>query len=230
MKSKKVELYKILIFIILILIIAGIVIRVIPIFRNITTIEGRANFKNEIQNMGISGVFTIIGLMIVQIFLVILPGEPVEFLAGMCYGAIGGLLVIYLGTFISTIIIYFSVKKWGRKFIYNFIEKEKIDKWEKSKLLSNKKKLYTILFLLFFTPGLPKDILVYLGGLLPVDSTKFILISTLARFPSIITSTIAGSNILEGNWIIVIVMYLITLIFSLIILRIKFKNEEIPSV
>lgn len=229
MENKKIKIFKICIFIALILILVGLTIKLIPVFKSIITEQGRNDLKNEIENMGISGIFIIVGLMIVQIFLVILPGEPVEFLAGMCYGPIGGLLVIYLGTFISTIIIFFAVKKWGRNFIYSFIEKEKMDKWEHSKLFSNKKKTYTILFLLFFTPGLPKDILVYLGGLLPINSTKFILISTFARFPSIITSTIAGSNVVEGNWLVVIGMYLITLVFCLIMLRTKFKDEKLPN-
>ena len=44
-------------------------------------------------------------------------GEPVEVLAGMSYGPIGGLFVIFLGAFISSVIIFFAVRKFGRNFL-----------------------------------------------------------------------------------------------------------------
>ncbi len=227
MKNNKVKIFKLFVFILLLLILLWLTLKILPIFKDILTEEGRINFKNEIQNMGVLGIFTIIGLMIIQVFLAILPGEPVELLAGMCYGTIGGLLIIYVGSIISTSIIFLAVRKFGREFIYNFIEKEKIDKWENSKLFSNKEKLYAVLFVLFFIPGFPKDIFVYLGGLLPVEPSKFIIITSIARFPSIITSTIAGSNIVMGNWNVVIGIYVITFAISLLILGIKLRKERV---
>ena len=227
MKNNKVKIFKLFVFILLLLILLWLTLKILPIFKDILTEDGRINFKNEIQNMGVLGIFTIIGLMIIQVFLAILPGEPVELLAGMCYGTIGGLLIIYVGSIISTSIIFLAVRKFGREFIYNFIEKEKIDKWENSKLFSNKEKLYAVLFVLFFIPGFPKDIFVYLGGLLPVEPSKFIIITSIARFPSIITSTIAGSNIVMGNWNVVIGIYVITFAISLLILGIKLRKERV---
>ena len=51
------------------------------------------------------------------------------------------------------------------------------DYWENISALS-------FLFLLFFIPGTPKDVLIYLGPFLPVRPHAFFLISTLARIPS----------------------------------------------
>ena len=39
---------------------------------------------------------------IAQIFLAILPGEPLEILAGMCYGTVGGTIFILVSVFITT--------------------------------------------------------------------------------------------------------------------------------
>lgn len=164
--------------------------------------------------------------MVVQIFLPILPGEPVEVLAGMSYGPIGGLLVIFLGAFLSSLIIFFTVRKFGRGFLYSFISKEKIEKMENSKMFSDPKKVYTILFILFFIPGTPKDLFVYVAGLLPIKPVKFLLISTFARFPSIISSTIAGSNLVDGNWVVIGVTYGITFAFAGIILYFFNRKEK----
>ena len=165
--------------------------------------------------------------MIIQIFLPILPGEPVELLAGMSYGAIGGLIIVFLGAFVSSFIIFFAVRKFGKNFIYAFVSKEKIEKLEKSKILSNQKRLDMILFVLFLIPGTPKDLFVYIGGLLPIKPMKFLLISTFARFPSIVSSTIAGSNLIAGNWIVVAITYIITFLIAALIIYVFNKNEKV---
>lgn len=201
----------------------------LPIFKSIATEEGRNNFKTNVQNSGVQGVLMIIGLMFAQIFFPILPGEPVELLAGMCFGTWGGLLVLYVGVFLMTLLIYFLVRKFGRDFICTFVSEEKISKIENSEIWNNPAKIRTLLFLSFFIPGLPKDIFVYIGGLLPINPVEFLLISTLARFPSIISSTIAGSNILYGNWSIILITYAITFLVSGMLLLLLNKKPDIRS-
>lgn len=201
----------------------------LPIFKSIATEEGRNNFKTNVQNSGVQGVLMIIGLMFAQIFFPILPGEPVELLAGMCFGTWGGLLVLYVGVFLMTLLIYFLVRKFGRDFICTFVSEEKISKIENSEIWNNPAKIRTLLFLSFFIPGLPKDIFVYIGGLLPINPVEFLLISTLARFPSIISSTIAGSNILYGNWSIILITYAITFLVSGMLLLLLNKKPDIKS-
>ncbi|MCI8518914.1 MAG: hypothetical protein HFJ51_02050 [Clostridia bacterium] len=137
------------------------------------------------------------------------------------------MLVIFAGAFISSCAIFFAVRKFGRGFLYSFVSKEKIEKLENSKLFSNPKRIYTILFILFFIPGTPKDLFVYLAGLLPIKPAKFLLISTFARFPSIISSTIAGSSLVEGNWKMIIITYAITFALAGIIAYIFSKREKV---
>ena len=71
----------------------------------------------------------------------------------------------------------------------------KVEKIENSKVFQNPKKIEFIMLILFLIPGTPKDLLVYVAGLLPIKPLKFIIISTFARFPSVITSTLAGENV-----------------------------------
>ncbi len=214
--SKKVRIFKILVLIAVIAILIVATIQLWPMMKNLTTEQGRNNFKETVQGTGIVGFMMLMGLELAQIFLAFLPGEPLEILAGMCYGAVGGTLFILFSVFISTTILYFIVRKFGKNFIYEFISKEKIDKIENSKIFNNPKKIEKILIILFFIPGTPKDFLVYLGGILPVKPLRFILISTFARFPSIISSTLVGANIMQGSWKAGIALYGTVLIFVII--------------
>lgn len=226
---KKRKILNIIIIITVIIIFALAIAYLAPIMKNISTKEGKIEFKEKIDNLGIVGLIMIFGLEVAQIFLVVIPGEPLEILAGMCYGNIGGTIFITLSVFITTAILFFLVRKYGRKFVYKSFKKEKVDKLENNKILRNPKKVEMIMTILFLIPGTPKDLLVYIGGLLPIKPLKFILISTFARFPSVISSTIVGSRLVEGDIKTSAIVYAVTFLGTAIVLtliNIFDKNKE----
>ena len=228
--QKKIKIIKIILTILVLVLLAIFFFKIAPFMMDLSTTDGQIAFKNKINSMGFLGVVLLFGLQILQILLVVLPGEPFEVLAGMCYGTWGGWLFITLSVFITTTIIFFSVRKLGQKYLYNFFKKEKIEKIMNSKLLKNETNLEIVLSLIFFLPVTPKDLFVYIGGLLPIKPAKFILIATLVRFPSVITSTMVGANISNGNWKTSLLIYLITFIITaviLIILTMRDKNKEL---
>ena len=227
-KSKAIKLIALIITLAILLIAT---IYMIPIIKQINTLEGQTQFKEKITNSGITGILILFGLELAQVVLAILPGEPVELLAGICFGPIWGTIFLMISVFIVTLIIYFFVKKYGRDFIYEFFPKEKVNKLENSKLFKDPQKIETVMALLFLIPGTPKDLLVYIGGLLPIKTSRFLAISTLLRFPSIISSTIAGNNLLEGKWKISILAYVITFIITFVVIYVvnKFDKNKITE-
>lgn len=223
---KKTKILKLVTLIITIAILIIATVYLAPIIKEINTTEGQIIFKEKIKNSGIAGVAILFGLEIAQVILAILPGEPIEILAGICYGPIWGTVFLMISIFLITCAIYFLVKKYGRKFIYEFFPEEKVSKLENSKLFKEEKKIEMVMVALFLIPGTPKDLLVYLGGLLPIKTARFLAISTLLRFPSIISSTILGSNILEGKWQIGVLAYIITFVITFIVVLIVNKIDK----
>ena len=142
-KKEKVKIFKLILLIIVLLISIGIILYLFPVMKNLATIEGQVAFKEKVDNSGIMGLLLLFGLQVAQIFLIIVPGEPL----------------------------------------------------------------------------------------------KFILISTFARFPSVITSTLAGEQLAIGDWKMSIMLYGIILIFVAILVFIinkldkdKITKEAINSV
>ena len=209
-RKTKIKIFKIIIMILVIALLIGITIYLFPVIKNLSTSEGQMEFKNKVNKSGFLGMLTLFGLQVAQIFLFILPGEPLEILAGMCYGGIGGTIFITVSVFIISTAIFFIVRKLGKKFVYDFCSEEKVKKIENSKLFKNAKKIESIMLILFIIPGTPKDLLVYIAGLLPIKPFRFIMISTFARLPSVISSTFAGSNLLAGDWKVSIIIYAMT--------------------
>lgn len=221
--KRKSKLFKITITVISLVALIVILMYFLPIIKNIITPEGRIEFKNKINELGFWGILLLFALQLIQIFLIIIPGEPLEILAGMCYGTLGGTIFIAISSAIVTTLIILLVRLLGRKFVYEFFSEEKIKKLENSKMFKNPKRLEWIMIILFVIPGTPKDLLVYISALLPIDPFKFILISTIARMPSIISSTLAGSTLANGKWGATIIVYIIT--FALIGIAIFLINK-----
>ena len=226
MKLKKTTIFKIILAIIALAICIAVIIYLFPIVKNLSTQEGQLEFKEKIDNLGFLGLLMLFGIQFAQIFLIVIPGEPIEILAGMCYGGIGGTIFITVSVAILTTLILFMVRKLGRKFVYDFCNKDQIEKIENSKLMKNTEKIEFIMLILFLIPGTPKDLLVYIGGLLPIKPLRFILISTFARLPSVVSSTFAGENIAAGDWTFSIIIYVATFIIIGLIIFIVNKFDK----
>ena len=82
------------------------------------------------------------------------------------------------------------------------------------------------MIILFLIPGTPKDLLTYIGAILPINPIKFILISTFVRFPSVISSTLAGANIASGNFKSMIIVYVVTIIITALAIFISTKMDK----
>ena len=230
-KINKFKTIRILILIFLLIIIISLIVYLFPVMRNLSTYEGQLEFKEKVEDSGIYGFLTLLALQFAQIFLVIVPGEPLEILAGMCYGAIGGTIFILFSVAVTTTIIFLIVRRFGKKFIYQSFDKSKIDRIEKSKIFQNPGKIEFILAMCFAITGAPKDILIYVGGLLPIKPIRFIMISTFCRLPSIVSSTIVGQYFSKGNWKISVIIYIITFALTFLGLYIVkiFDKEKITE-
>ena len=209
-KNKKLKIVKFIMFIIVIIAMIGMTVYLFPVMKNLSTYEGQIAFKEKVNNSGVWGFLALLGLQFAQIFLVVLPGEPLEILAGMCYGAVGGMFFIFFSVALTTTVIYLLVRKFGKELIYDSFGKEKIEKIENSKAFQNPKNLEFIFAICFAIVGTPKDLLTYLGAFFPIKPIRFIAIATFCRFPSIISSTIVGQYFSQGNWEVSIIVYLIT--------------------
>lgn len=223
------ELLKNSIPIIIFLAVMGVLTLVFwPYIERLGTEEGRIAFKTWIDSLGFGGWLVTLGIQLLQIFVAFIPGEPVEILLGYVWGPWLGMLTCLIGIFIGTLTIFLLVRKLGMKFVKNVVGTDDLSKY---KFLSDKNKVDITVFILFFIPGTPKDALTYIAPIAPISPIKYLLIATFARIPSIITSTLLGDSIAEGDWIFAVLVFAFTAVISLvgIILGNKFvekKNEN----
>lgn len=148
-----------------------------------------------------------------QTVIKIIPAEPLEIGSGYLYGTWGGMFLCILGTMLGSLVIIALSKVFGRKLVNAFIPIEKIDSL---KFLQNKKRVYWTLFFIYLIPGTPKDILTYAASITNINMKKFLLITGIARIPSILTSTWCGEQLINKNYVMAAVIFVATLLLSVI--------------
>lgn len=202
--------------------IAGITAVLFPYVERLSDPQAQKTIEAWIDKMGIMGFLVVLGIQILQVVIAFIPGELVEIFSGALYGTVGGLLICLSGCVIASTIIFSLSKRYGKPLLYGLFGKEKVQgfKW-----LQDSRKYSMVTFILFFVPGTPKDMLTYIVGITNMSIREFIGISTLARIPSILSSTIIGSTIRQGEWEISLFVFLVTGIIGIV--GIGFKERII---
>lgn len=183
-------------------------------------------FREFIESFGWAARFVALGVQMLQVVVALIPGEAVEIGLGYAFGAFEGTLICYAGVILASSAVFLLVRKFGVKLLEVFFPVEKINdlKW-----INNEKKLMYTIFILFLIPGTPKDVLTYFVGLTKIKLGEFLVISSLARFPSVISSTAGGALASSENYFGAVIVFAVTALISvcgLIIYNKLLKRKE----
>ena len=200
--KKKTSILKILSIIAGILISILLIVALLPLF---ASYKDTKTLSAYVESFGIWGAFVLLAIQIIQIVIAIIPGELTEFVSGTLYGAIFGSLISVSGVVIGQFLVFILVKWLGAKFAWKMVSGKE---FKKLKFLNDEKKLDLTIFLLFFIPGTPKDVLTYFVPMTKIKLDRFLLLSSVARLPSIISSAYAGATFAEGDFSKTLIAYL----------------------
>ncbi len=168
-------------------------------------------FRQWIDQQGFWGRFLLVGMIILQVVVAVIPGEVIEIGAGYAFGAWEGTFLVLLGAAIGSAFIFLLTKKLGIKMVEAFVPREKINEL---RFINTEKKRNLFVFISFFIPGTPKDLLTYFMGLTSMKLPSFLLISSFARIPSVITSTIGGHALGLQDYTFAVIVFVITIVIS----------------
>jgi uncharacterized membrane protein YdjX (TVP38/TMEM64 family) len=153
-------------------------------------------FNRFIKEQGAMGRITFFGFQVMQGFLPI-PMELTAVAGGYAFGRLQGTVLTLCAVMTSTTIIFQITKMFGHRLIDLFFTREQQHGARRyfSRRVGN-----TLTWLLFLIPGTPKRIFVFTAGLVPQNFRRFLLVSTLARVPSLLACTFCGYALENGNY------------------------------
>ncbi|NLU25198.1 MAG: TVP38/TMEM64 family protein [Clostridiales bacterium] len=184
------------------------------------------HFRLWVDQHGLWGRAAYVGMMLLQVFVAVIPGEPLEIGGGYTFGAVEGTLLCMLGASLGSFLVFAFVRRFGMRAVEIFFPKEKI---QSLRFLQSSRKRDVLFFFIFMIPGTPKDLLCYFAGLTDMKLTTWFLICTVGRIPSIVTSTVGGDALGGKNYWFAIIVFAVTVAVSvtgLLIYQIICKRQE----
>ena len=220
---KKIQVFLTVVkFLLLLLILIGVPFLIYisnpDILYNFRSVDAVNSFLNKHQT---TGIFLYIGMQIVQVIIVFLPGQALQFAAGYAFKVIVAYLISIIGIAGGTIITFYLGKLLGKDMVYLIFGENRIHRFVHA---LNSKKGITIIILLYLFPGIPKDLFSYAAGISEVRMLPFLVISLLARTPALMASILVGNMLRSESYIAMIIVIAIVIILAVlgVIFRKKF--------
>ena len=176
-----------------------------------------------IQSYGHWGALIFIGIQIFQIVLPPIPGRVVQIAGGYIFGLWLGTLYLVIGSLLGSFIAFYAARVIGFPLVEAFVPP---DKFERLNEVMERSKTDFAVFLAFFIPAFPKDLLTYVAGLTPVSGPRFVLCGFMGRFPGMVMSVLVGNSLREEDYGLVI---LIASLMVIILLVSFWKRKWIAS-
>lgn len=191
--------------------LTALTVLALPYVRRLSDPETQRFIQNWIGERGIWGILILLGLQVLQVIIAFIPGEPMELLAGALCGTLGGTVLCLTGTVLASACIFALSRRYGRRLLalLGFGEKQ-VAQWKWLQRDEQSEKADLVIFLVFLIPGTPKDMLTYVVGMTRVSLKRFLCLSTLARVPSVLSSTLIGSSVIQGEGETALILMLIT--------------------
>ena len=162
-----------------------------------TSLGKNSDLVEWMRQSGPMGPLICVGIQFLQVVLFVIPGEITQVAAGYVFGAWAGFLYSLIGIMLGTTFNYMFARLVGRPVMSKLVGARILASVDK-RLQSRKGR--AALFLLFLTPGMPKDAMAYGAGLTQIGLQEFVIISGLGRTPALLFSTLFGSQLYEKNW------------------------------
>ena len=179
-----------------------------------SVISDKTSMKEWISSFGIYDEVIFVMIRALQTVIKIIPAEPLEIGAGYIWGTYKGLALCMLGTEIGSAVILILTSVFGTKLLNMLFDTRRINEW---RFISNVKRKYLFLIVLYLIPGTPKDFITYFVGITDTKILPFLIITGIARIPSIITSTWCGEILDKGSIKSFIIAFSLITVTSLVL-------------
>ncbi len=176
-------------------------------------VEDPEAFRAWVEEKGFLSRVVFMGMVAFQVVIALIPGEPLEIVAGIAFGSIEGTLLCLFGIAIGSAIVFLLVRRFGIKLVEVFFPMEKI---LSLKFLKNKKKVNAVVFFLMMIPGTPKDLISYFVGLTPMKLRRWLLLVLVSRIPSVLTSTVGGDALQGKQYLFAAIVFAVTALVSIL--------------
>lgn len=187
------------------------------------------HYQQELSNWAVAaswkGWLLFVLMQAGQIIISPIPGGPIQIASGVLYGIWGGFFIMLVGSVVGSAVSFWLARKLGAPLINRILGEDRINEF---RFMRDTKIIDLALFVVFLIPGTPKDLLSYFLGVTSIGMGRFLFISTLARTPAMLSSTVIGSSLQNGNMLLAVGVFAGLAVVSL--LAVRYREEILDYV
>jgi uncharacterized membrane protein YdjX (TVP38/TMEM64 family) len=141
-----------------------------------------------VAGFGPWGPVVLVALQAIQVVVAPVPGQVLAVVAGFLYGAWWGTLYNVVGITIGSTVAFWLARRFGRSYVERVVHDDALARFDGIEDTHAR----AALFVFFLVPGLPDDVLCFVGGLTRVPLAHLVLIAVVGRAPAFFLANVFG--------------------------------------
>lgn len=163
--------------------------------RHLSLLTDAGALRALIRGYGVWGPIVLVVLQALQVLLAPVPGQFLAIVGGYLFGPWWGTLYNMLGIAIGSTLAFWLSRRFGRSYVESVVHEETLARFD---AIDDAHALLT-LFVFFLVPGLPDDVLCFVGGLTRIPLRRLVAIAVLGRSPGFFLVNVIGDSLGTGR-------------------------------
>jgi len=182
--------------------------------------------RSFVAEFGILAPLAFVFMQACQVIIAPIPGQALGFASGWLFGAYWGTVYSLAGAVIGSFVAFHLARRWGRPFVERVIDASVLDRFDD--FSSNHG--YLGLFVVFLIPGLPDDVICFVGGTTDLDIKRMTVISLVGRVPGYFLTNLAGASVATDDYelAVAIVVVMVAIAFVVYVRRDELTGRLFP--
>jgi uncharacterized membrane protein YdjX (TVP38/TMEM64 family) len=141
-----------------------------------------------VREFGFWAPLVLVVLQAVQVVVAPIPGQLLAVASGYLFGTWWGTLYNVVGITIGSTVAFWLSRRFGRAYVETIVHEEALATFD---AVSDDYARPTLL-VLFLVPGLPDDVLCFVGGLTEVPLRQLVVLAVVGRTPAFFLANVVG--------------------------------------
>lgn len=196
------------------LLVAVVVVVAVTVLarRHLGFLTNPADGRSFIRQYGVLAPVVLVVLQALQVVVAPVPGQVLAVVAGYLFGPWWGTLYNMIGITIGSTVAFWLSRRFGRSYVEGIVHDDALATFDG--ISDNYVRLS--LFVVFLVPGLPDDVLCFVGGLTRVPLWQLVLIAIVGRAPGFFLVNVIGGYLGTGQFAAAAILTLVLVAFSVV--------------
>lgn len=165
-----------------------------------------------VEQFGILSPLAFVAVQAAQVVVAPVPGQVVVLLGGYLFGAVAGTAYSLVGATIGSAVVFWLSRRYGRSYVERVVTPGIVARFDGL----TRDHVLTGMLVAFLVPGLPDDVLCFVGGLTDVRLWKLVAVSFVGRIPSYAFVSFVGVELANENFVTVLALTVVFIILAVL--------------